>query len=242
MAVVATGVISSVIAVGLTVLVSRLYEQTRLRRQLGHLLKLAAQRQVQLVVPGFELREFSVQGSGAIARIPPNVRVMPMAEGAAIADLVRTLRGLGIDDIALVTQDAFRADAPLTISVGGPSVNSVTRAILSQRFPQFTLHYPEHRVTYGSTSLDPELDSDGNLTEDYGFVAITTTAAGERAVLLYGIWAHGTRIATTALLRCISRGSDASDAIYRRDSFILVAHAEVDGLEQAETQIVGMWP
>lgn len=108
-------------------LAARGFEARRRRRRYGHLhLLTAGVRRIQIVVPSLNVDDFLPQGSSIRAMVPPNVRVMPMAEGGAIAQLVMTLSSVRNCTVQLVPQESFQDDADLTISVGGPSLNRVS--------------------------------------------------------------------------------------------------------------------
>lgn len=222
----------------LGVIGARTSEWVKRHRRLGHVYALAAgAKRTQIVVPSFNVPEFLVQGTDAPARIPPNVRLMPMAEGGAIAELILALQQAGNHEVRLVTQNNYQDSEGLTICVGGPSVNSVSRDVLRRCFPDFKIKYPEHVASYGSTTFLPSTDTDGSLLEDYGFIAVTKTPRGNRCLVVCGVWAPGTQIATTTLLS-IGRSSEASRLIKSGEDFFVVSHAKIDGLEQHDVQLI----
>ena len=234
------GVPGNLLSAGLAFAAAQLYARWRRRSSLGHLARLAQGRSVQIIIPDFQVADFSIQGTTARARIPLNVRVMPMAEGAAIAELVQSLRAIGVRKVILATQHDYQDTFDLTITVGGPSVNRVSGQVLGRCFPAFHLKYPEHIAAYGSMSLEPKFDAAGALLEDYGFIGVGRTLAGKRCIVLCGIWAPGTYIATVALLRKVPRRSEASNLIKADADFMVISHAELVDLSIGEARIVAL--
>jgi hypothetical protein len=232
------GVLAGILASALVAVAKKLIELLRHRRKFGHLYSLTSGvSRIQVVVPSLEAPVFIPQGVTEAARVPKNVKVMPMAEGTAIAELLSVLHGLGRGEIQLVSQENYQDNAGLTVSVGGPSLNSVSRSLLQNSFPKFSIKYPAHVASYGSTVFAPLIDSEGNLTEDYGFAAVGRTSGGNRCIVLCGVWAFGTQIATTSLLRLPLR-SDARRLFARKESFFIVSYGRVEGLWPGDIQVV----
>jgi hypothetical protein len=231
-------VISGALLAFLGVVATRTVEWAKRRRRLGHLYALASKgKRVQIIIPSFNVPEFLVQGTNAPARIPPNVRLMPMAEGGAIAELVQALHQMGKYEVRLVTQNNYQDSSSLTICIGGPSVNSISREILRLAFPAFNIRYPEHIASYGTTTFVPSKSPDGSLLEDYGFMAVTRTPRGSNCLVLCGVWAPGTQIATTTLLS-LKHHSEVARLIREGKEFFAVSYARVNGLEQHDSQLI----
>ncbi|MET8778098.1 hypothetical protein AB0H49_08360 [Nocardia sp. NPDC050713] len=233
-------IVSGLIVAITTFGVTRFYDATRVRRKSGHLNVLAEGQDIQIVIPDFHAGWLSIYGTDEKAEMPPNVRVMPMAEGGAIAEAVLAWRGLGKRNrISISTQDAYQDTHGLTILIGGPSVNRLTGNLLKRCFPKFQIKYPEHVASYGSISYDVTADENGSLLEDYGFIAVSRTPTGKRCVALFGVWAFGTLIATLALLDRVARGNDIWNSIREKKDFLVVVHCELDGLEYSNIRIIG---
>ena len=164
---------------------------------------------------------------------------MPMAEGGAIAQIVTMLHWIGCRDYHLVPQEGFDDDANLTISVGGPSVNAVSANILQTYFPAFRIEYPGHVASYGTMTFDSAKAADGTLREDYGFIASVTGQSGRRYVVLCGVWAMGTQIATDALLN-LPRDSEVSNDLRHDRNVFAVTHGTVTGLSHGHAEVVGV--
>jgi hypothetical protein len=235
------GVAGSLIAAVLAFAATRAFDRAQRLHRVGHLRYLRRGEGVQIVIPDFQIDSFQIQGFNVVAKIPPNVRVMPMAEGEAIADIVREFRGIGEQRLTLCPQETFKDDYSLTICVGGPSVNAVTRQVLETTFPEFHLAYPQHTAVYRSVTFAPRTDDHGSLLEDYGFVASTKTPNGNQFILIFGVWAPGTRIAARTFIHGIGRRSEAFHAIKEGRTFMLAAHAELHGLRQGDAHVVGFW-
>ncbi|MEU6218811.1 hypothetical protein ABZ845_15010 [Streptomyces sp. NPDC047022] len=162
---------------------------------------------------------------------------MPMAEGGAIAQLMAALHAVGKDNVELVPQEAYQNDADVTISVGGPSLNSASAGILRAGFPRFSIKYPEHIASYGTTTFSPEITSSGELREDYGFLACSRPRPDKYCIVVCGVWAAGTQMAVSALVAA-ERKSEIRKRIIGRETFFAVMHGEVRGLAQESVQTV----
>jgi len=232
------GVIAGILVSLLGASAKKLADMARYRRNFGYLYALlAGAKRIQIVVPSLEAPVFVPQGTTQIAKVPKNVKVMPLAEGTAIAQLVSALHRLRNADVQIVSQENYQDTGGLTISVGGPSLNSVSRILLDYSFPKFSIKYPEHIASYGSTTFSPSTNSEGDLTEDYGFVAVGRTVGGSRGVVICGVWAFGTQIAAASLLH-LPRKSEARRLFVRKEDFFMVSHARVNGLWPGNVEIV----
>lgn len=229
--------VSGLILSALGALALKLSQLAKRQRRLGHLADMAKRgRSVQIVLPGFELHDFLPRGTTERAKIPRNMLVMPMAEGSSIAQLTAAFHEIGAPDVKIVRQEEYQ-DAGLTISIGGPSVNSISHQLLRRTFPEFHIKYPEHIASFGSTWFVADTDSDGALVEDYGFIGFGISPSGNPWVVLCGVWAPGTQMATTALVN-LARRSEIRQMIRRRKEFFAVVYGKVDGFVQHSLQIV----
>lgn len=78
--------VAGLLLAGLGAAATKGYEIWKRHRENGHLYSLVPQKgRVQIVVPGFDVKDFMPLGSTERAIVPPNLRAMPMAEGGAIA-------------------------------------------------------------------------------------------------------------------------------------------------------------
>lgn len=215
----------------------------RRRYHLSHLYAFFRQaEEIQVVVPQFHTPEFVVDDNGSTAVIPPNVPVMPMAEGGSIVQLVGALHSIGCRKVRLVDQEHYHDEGQgtVTISVGGPSVNKVSAHLLSRNAPEFNIAYPEHVATYGTTTFSPRRGADDSLEDDYGFIAIGTTPKQAKCLVLLGVWAPGTQAATEAFLG-VGNGSEAAKLVKAGRSFFAVAPVEINGLEQSRARITNLY-
>jgi hypothetical protein len=230
--------VAGLLLAGLGAAATKGYEIWKRHRENGHLYSLVPRKgRVQIVVPGFDVKDFMPLGSTERAIVPPNLRAMPMSEGGAIAQVITMLNSLGRLDTQLVAPEAFQDNCPLTISFGGPSVNPVSGDILRTYFPSFAIKYPEHIASYGSMTYQPARAADGSLVEDYGFIASVTAETGRRRYLvLCGVWSMGTQIAADALLD-LPRGSEVRGDLRDGTAFLAVAHGSVHGLSHGNVRI-----
>jgi hypothetical protein len=230
-------VISGLLLSALGAVSVKTVQMVKQQRRLGHLTSLMQNvRRVQVVIPSFEVGDFLPRGAVERAAIPPNIKVLLMPEASAVADLLAALYEAGASQIDVVRQEDFRDDG-LTISLGGPSVNSISADLLRRSFPDFRIKYPEHIASYGSTSFVASTDDKGELVEDYGFLASSRTATGHRCIVLCGVWAFGTRIAATTLIR-MPRRSRMRKMLRSGIPFLAVIHGQVDGFATEHPNVV----
>jgi hypothetical protein len=218
---------------------ARAVDRFKRYQRYGHLYDLIPSRSpVQIVLPSFVgIQEFYIPHVDATARIPPNNLVMPMNEAWAIAELVMGIRRVNkTSEITLGTARTYKDNNSLTICIGGPSVNQITRQVLKS-VPNFSIDYPQHEAHFGSTTFIPARNDQDELVEDYGFVYITHTHSGGRHVVLCGVWSPGTEMAAKCLLG-LHRRSDAVGMIKRRENVFLVAHGEVNGVETSNVKLI----
>lgn len=220
----------------LTLAATTIYARYRLRSAMGHLRNLGGGGRVVIVLPEFQSHSFVVDSKRV--SIPSNVRLMPMAEGWAIAKLVEGLKQAGYSKVSLASQDSYLEGDALTICVGGPSVNRVTKSILQESFTHFELRYPQHEASLRSTHFKPRRSGSGELVEDFGFIAVTRVHGRGRCLLLFGVWAPGTLIAATALLETIKPRSEVALAIADSSSLLIVAHAPVLGMDVGNVRVL----
>ena len=230
------GVVAGVITTLVTFAAGSSYRLIRLRRRLGHLERVVpSNRRVQIVLPSTEVTDFIVKGETTVASFPPNVLIMPMPEGMAIARLTSALHSIHrAVSVTFTTDESVSQDFGLTISVGGPSVNEETRRLLSLH-PDFSIHYPEHIASVKRDIFRPAKRSNGEIKEDWGFVII---ARSDRSVsiVLCGVWGTGTEAAVKGLLQ--KRPKRLVQAIKGESRVILCYRITIEGLRSSEPTLV----
>lgn len=226
------GLMSSLILFTLGLLI----RQHNKRRRLGHLERLIpSDRRVQIVLPSAEVTDFRIKDDGSTATFPENVLIMPMREGMAVGLLANALHSLNrAVAITLTTDDRVSTDFKLTLSVGGPSVNSESRRIL-RTHTNFQLKYPDHIAEYNSSSYEPRRDANGRLLEDWGFVLSTKTRESVN-VALCGVWGTGTEAAVRGLLSLSENRHRKKLA--RIGHTIFCFHISIDGLRSEDPKLI----
>lgn len=227
------------------ILIGVLAHRVGVRWSLRHLRGVCGKsRRVKIVIPSFSVPEFTIAGAKKPAKIPSNVVVMPMAEGMAIGELVKALQAaFGRLEIVITPAEKFSDDGTPFISVGGPSVNMVSKRLLQDASGGFTIAYPEHVAKYGSTTYEPELRDGCTLTEDYGFMLYSRTVEDTRYVVLCGVWAHGTHMATRVLVspRAGLVVGEPYRSLSNGRSFFSVCYGRVEGVDIAGARPLTMY-
>jgi hypothetical protein len=226
------GLVSALIGVGIGVLLTR----TKYARKMGHLMRLIpVDRRVQVVLPSARVGEFLVKEENSAATFPPNVLIMPMAEGIGIAQLVLAIRSVRRSvKIDFTTDDAVGAGYSLTISIGGPSVNLESRRLLGSH-PQFRLNYPEHTASYGNQSYIPKRDPDGGLREDFGFL-FTCRSPESLSLVCCGVWGMGTEAAIRGFLDL--KHHKQAHVLRSRNQVFMAFHTKIDGLRASPPELI----
>lgn len=210
-------------------------------------LSVAGNGSLTVVVPSFSSPTFVVDHVQRRVSIPSNVLLVPLGDAFAIAALI---------DSALTTAPRLRpilvtaGSSPSLdgsfVCIGGASVNAVTQKLLDRSdFCPFAIEYPKHIGTDKQTKARylPTVDSQGHLTEDYGFGVVRKNpwAPKSRIVLCFGVWAPGTTIAVRALLESLkwsNRRTPLGRMLRGGDDVAFVARARIDGLHLDPPDVV----
>lgn len=203
------------------------------RRRFGYLRNwLGNGRGVIILLPNF--RPYC-KGDDFISHQPANVLLMPAAEGSALARLVIGIRKVKHRvNIQIINGDKYpwNPDHLPVISIGGPSVNDVSKELLAYH-PDFGISYPQHDAHVGNISYKPR-QTDGAIVEDYGFTA-TGEHMGAPYAVLFGVYSAGTWAATQTFINLQSK--IYRKKLARREPLFLVSHTEVHGLLLDETWV-----
>ena len=241
---IAIGVVSGLFVTGILASGTVLRQRARLRTAHGHLHSLRSERpHAEIVVPSIPLQTFvpsTVVSQGQPLINPTNVLFMPMSEGGSISEIHFVLRTIWKEtNISLIPHDEWHPGDLFTISVGGPSVNSVSYRILKAEFPEFGFNYPDATSAhFRSTTFLPELNVDGALTEDFGFIFVSQPIANQgRRVVLCGISAFGTEIAAKCFLGLLP-SPELSRRIKSGQRLFAVARGRIEGLKVSHVELI----
>lgn len=212
-------------------------EAARGRRRHGHLARLIDRRQgINVVLPSIPIESFPVrhlsEPEATLHASPPNVLFMPLNEGVAIGRLSLALRSVaGKAPVNFVSCERFNADERPIISIGGPSVNVISGRLLEEWAPSFAVDYPDATCArIGSTTFGVAYNSRKEVTEDWGFILTTRSRANDQPlIVLCGVLAFGTQIATQALMDLRRLHATAAQAIASKDPAMIVVNGKVDG-------------
>lgn len=206
------------------------------RHRFGHLYNGRRDRGVDLILPSIAVQQFDVRDPRGLLLdvvhvVPPNVLYMPMAEGSSIAKLAFALRSIpGSGPVTFVTSDAYaERDRPL-ISVGGPSGNDVSGRLLETHLPEFAIDYPQATAaTLGSRTFHVQYAKGSEeVSEDWGFILVIPRSGNHPgSVVLFGILAFGTEIATQAFLELRKLNRPMARRLHDGKPHLIVAHGKV---------------
>ncbi|GAA3636378.1 hypothetical protein [Streptomyces iranensis] len=170
---------------------------------------------------------------------PHNVLWGPTIEGAAVAELLGGFRE-AVKNVRVEFAHAGHfstiKDREPFVSVGGPSVNAVSETLINDHLPDFEIKYPEHMVTIQGRKWGIPSQSNGSLTEDYGFILAGRTRMGTPFVVLWGVYAFGTLAAARAFIDLSNRKKftdGEKESLASKGGMFLVVHANVDGYKVA---------
>jgi hypothetical protein len=189
---------------------------------------------IQVVVSSISVDAFPFEHDGVevVHDNPPNVLFIPLPEGRAIASLIELLRRAQRKaTIDVITPDKIIPTDPI-FAIGGPSVNPLTRKIVHDEFPQFSIEYPEaRRAHFENMTFDARRAStDDSVEHDCGFIFITRTNKGAPIFVFCGITAFGTA-AAVEWFAMAQRRSDAGILIRRVNKGFLAINAGVSDLD-----------
>lgn len=199
-------------------------------RNLAHIIRFIGDADcIKIVVPGTKATSFRVvhEGQSHEVTVPDNVLAMGMSEGQAMGEIISAIRKISPQKkILIVPAPHFDDDGLPFISIGGPSINTVSRRYSARFFPSFVIKYPEHFAKWpDSVSYNPHIEN-GSLTEDFGFV-FHGTEGTTRFILIFGVWTFGTLIAARSFL-ALRRNSDFCQAMFRMSDVAMTVQANVD--------------
>ncbi|MCK4815796.1 hypothetical protein KA005_08500 [bacterium] len=159
--------------------------------------------EVSIAVPSIEFEDFPILWSESDrAKLPKNVTLVGLFDALAVADLNNGLRNLFKDiKVTLCSASSYSHYDENIISIGGSSVNKITRDLLQERKvdKSFEIKYPEHVAidSYGNqnkkyTAL--KRDRDESIAKDYGFIIVAPSPFNYQkyVCILQGIWPFGT--------------------------------------------------
>lgn len=218
------------------------WEKAKLLERYGHIRALLRRAErVQIIVSNVEITRFKfakVDTKDVVQmNVPPNVLYMPMPEGRAVAELASLLHTVNPKiAVQLVTADNHDPRA-LTLSIGGPSVNTFTARVLNEEFPDFAIDYPAaRRAKYEGHIFETLRDDSNRLVRDYGFIFSTQTIRGAPCLIFCGVRAFGTAMAVE-LFKSLPSRSDAARLIGRSRKAFIVADGRVEGLAEVDVRM-----
>lgn len=178
------------------------FRGTKTRRLLKTIL---SDGEIALLVPSIAQREFYIPIVATSSSIPQNIPLMPFSEAIAISMMFTALGSVfSRKRVKLESASGSQLTGHI-IAIGGPSVNEATHALLNNQklSCHLCIHYPEHYVTDGFRQKEYRAEMVGDqIINDYGFVLIGRNPYHPTymAIVLMGVWAHGTNSAVQAFL------------------------------------------
>jgi hypothetical protein len=217
------------------------YSKLRLLVRYRNLAKvLPKDRRIQVVLPSTSVADFKLRGHAVVRQptSPSNVLWVPIGDGLAMARFLTNLSRLpGRQYVIQEVIDKYYDDRfELTVAFGGQYVNDVSNYILRARLPELNTTF-EGKVTIKSLVLDPNINEEGALTEDFGFILVTHDAQKRCVILIWGIHSPGTDIAGKALFSLQSK-SDATKLLRRGADVLIVVHVKVEGLRTFDPTVI----
>jgi hypothetical protein len=183
---------------------------------------------VKIVVPGSVISSFTIRLDDRMveARVPRNVLSMGMSEGQAVAEMMAAIHRVSPKTkLDVVPAPHFHDDGTPFVSIGGLSINIVSRRYVARFFPYFSIQYPEHVASWAGTMIyKPRFNGD-ELLDEYGFAFIGATDR-TRFLIFFGVWTFGTLIAVRSYL-ALKRQATVYGQLFGKQRTLLVAHGSV---------------
>lgn len=203
---------------------------------------LGGSKSVKIILPMFYAPMFSDEKSAAKgAQIPKNIHLMPLAEGRAVAEMVQAIRLVSPkSDIIIQSQDEFIDDSTPFISIGGPSVNTVSKEIIEKYWHEFKLIYPEHYAQYGDVTYKPTI-KEQQLLSDFGFSFQTIINSGTPSLVFCGVWAFGTEMAVRAYLNLTKQKGDIDlkKKLKKKNNVLIISTGDINSYRIGLPTIIG---
>ncbi len=201
-------------------------------------------KSIPIVIGGIQLEAFTPIGTDKPVRIPRNVLLVGVDDGAGMSLLresfVRTFRR---KKVTLYKPHDF-GDKILTsfVSIGGPSVNEVTGRIMA-RTTGLQMVYPDHYAVIGQRKFSAEQDPQGNVIKDCGFIIVTPNPLAPRHLVcvVFGIWPYGTSAALEALSTPEMRNPDFQKFVEKvklHAPVVAVVGTKVEGLQHGPPDLL----
>lgn len=237
-----TSILLSIVAAMIFAAGGWLGKNALLRFRLRHIhYLLEGSDKIKVIFPTFFSPSFADGSPAKGASIPKNNLLMPLAEGRAISDITKAISLVAPKcDIVLQSPDEFTDDGTPFITIGGPSVNSISAAIITEHWREFNLVYPEHYAIDGGVTYKP-IVRDGLLVNDFGFLFQTRLITGTKSIVCCGVWAIGTELAVKVYLNVLKlKGSgDLRKKVQSGKNVLLVSEGKVNRIWAGQPTIIG---
>ena len=199
---------------------------------------------IPIVIGGIKLDVFTPNGTNRPSRLPKNVLLVGVDDGVGMSLLRESFaRAFGRLKVTLHQPQDFGDNILKSfVSVGGPSVNSVTGGLLAN-VTGIQMFYPEHYAMVGQEKLSAEQDRQGNVTKDFGFIIIAPNPLAQihHVCVVFGIWPYGTSAALEALSKPDLRNrlfQQFTEKIKLRSPVLLVLETKVEDLQHGAPNLI----
>lgn len=234
----------SLVAAAIFALIGWVGKNVLLKFRLRHMQYLLGDADsVKIVFPTFFSPIFLEDSPGKGAVIPKNILLMPLAEARAISDITKAISiASPKSKIIFQSPEEFVDDGTPFISIGGPSVNFVSENILNEYWSSFELIYPEHYAKNGGVTYKPII-KDHCLVNDFGFLFQTRLNSDTKSLVVCGVWAIGTELATKVYLDAlrIKGVKDIRNKVRKGEDIFIVSEGKVSRIWAGAPKIIGWW-
>jgi len=190
---------------------------------------------INLIFPSFVQSKFNIPFLNTESRIPKNVKLLPLAEGFAISEMVRVLKKIyPKKEIAFHESDSYSDKTSSFISIGGPSVNRITHILLNiQKIDKyFKIVYPDHYAIDRLDNVEYHAQEESeSIVNDFGFIFFTENPFNKDAkvCIVCGVWANGTNSAIQALISSKKLQKQIKKEMKSKKNFIFITKSNVSG-------------
>jgi hypothetical protein len=209
---------------------------------------------IPIVIGGIRAEGFTPIGTDKPVRLPRNVLLVGVEDGAGMSLLRESLvRAFGRNKRPTLHQPDDFGDNIKTsfVSVGGPSVNKVTGRILAYTigiqmvYPADLLDDPYAMI--GQRKFSAEQDPQGNVTKDVGFIIVKPNpfAPDHTVCVVFGIWPYGTSAALEELSTPDMTNTHFKEFVRQAKlhaPFVAVVETKVEGLQHGTPDLVEVDP
>lgn len=203
-------------------------------------------KKLYLVLPAIDMQNIGGFDKQTWQEIPRNISLLLLQEALGISEMIKKLQGIYKDlDIEISTSDVFSNYKSNFICVGGPSVNKVTKALLTKHKIDryFEVVLPDHYILDRDQQRYVGKWMDNELVRDYGFTFVVRNPLypSKYCAICLGVWEFGTASAIHVLLGDNIRDplfTDLTSRLKNGKNILAISQTDIQGIYCSPPKLV----